>query len=321
MAIQTRLTRLLGIEHPILSAPMAGIAGAALVKAVGDAGGLGLLGGGYGDAAWLDREIAAVGNSRFGVGFITWSLERQPGLLDQALAANPAAVMLSFGEESGFAPRVKQAGALLICQVQSVAQARRAADAGADVIIAQGTEAGGHGAVRSTLPLVPAVVDALPHLPVVAAGGIADGRGLAAALMLGAEGVLMGSRFYVSAEAMAHEGAKRRAVAGSGDATIRSSVIDVARSLAWPAQYAIRTLSNPFIAGWHGREAALRDQAEAEAAKYRAAAEAGDFETAAVIVGEATDLIADCPAAADIVGRIAADAEALLAGAADRIGR
>ena len=132
MAIQTRLTRLLGIEHPILSAPMAGIAGAALVKAVGDAGGLGLLGGGYGDAAWLDREIAAVGNSRFGVGFITWSLERQPGLLDQALAANPAAVMLSFGEESGFAPRVKQAGALLICQVQSVAQARRAADAGAD---------------------------------------------------------------------------------------------------------------------------------------------------------------------------------------------
>jgi nitronate monooxygenase len=112
--------------------------------------------------------------------------------------------MLSFGDPSPFAAKIKDAGAKLICQLQSLAQAKAAAAIGADILVAQGTEAGGHGAARSTLTLVPEIVDTLPEVPVVAAGGIADGRGLAAVMMLGAEGALMGTRFYASEEGQGH---------------------------------------------------------------------------------------------------------------------
>ncbi len=135
-----------------------------------------------------------------GCGFITWSVEDDIDLFETALATRPTAMMLSFSDPAKLAPRVKRAGYLLICQVQTLEHAKRAIDVGANVIVAQGTEAGGHGlAVRSTMPFVPAVVDLVasraPSVLVVAAGGIADGRGLAAALMLGADGVLMGTRF------------------------------------------------------------------------------------------------------------------------------
>ena len=137
----------------------------------------------------------------FGIGFITWSLAKQPALLDIALEAGPRAIMLSFGDPKPFAPRIKSSGALLICQVQDEAMARQALDAGADILIAQGTEAGGHGASRTTIDIVPAIVDlAAGRVPVAAAGGIGDGRGLAAMMMLGASGVLLGTRFYASQE-------------------------------------------------------------------------------------------------------------------------
>jgi nitronate monooxygenase len=130
-------------------------------------------------------------------------LEKAPEALDLALETQPAAVMLSFGDPTMFAPRIKAAGSTLICQVQSVAGATTAAEAGADVIVAQGRDAGGHaGMMRGTMGLVPAVVDAVAPIPVVAAGGIADGRGLAAALSLGAAGVLMGTRFAATRESL-----------------------------------------------------------------------------------------------------------------------
>src|SRR5207237_9724680 len=133
------------------------------------------------------------------------------------LAARPRAIMLSFGDPAPFAPRIKQAGALLICQVQSEDMARAALDAGADILIAQGTEAGGHGASRTTLDIVPAIIDlAAGRVPVVAAGGIADGRGLAAMMMLGASGVLMGTRFYSSIQADGAHEAKRPTCASYG---------------------------------------------------------------------------------------------------------
>src|SRR5947209_7947678 len=144
--LQTRLTELLDIEHPVLSAPMGFAAGGRLAAAVTAAGGLGLIGGGYGERDWLEREFAAAGNARVGCGFITWSLQRKPELLDLVLGHSPAAVMLSFGPPAVFAPAIKQAGALLICQVQCMRHAREAMDAGADIIVAQGAEAGGHGA-------------------------------------------------------------------------------------------------------------------------------------------------------------------------------
>jgi nitronate monooxygenase len=299
MPIRTALTELLAIRHPVLSAPMAGVSGGALAAAVTGAGGLGLLGGGYGDRDWLERELRAAGNARVGIGFITWSLERQPELLDLALDHAPAAIFLSFGDCRPFAGRVANAPARLILQVQTVEQAKAALDAGADILVAQGTEAGGHGGRRATLPLVPAIVDIAGSVPVVAAGGIADGRGLAAALMLGAAGVLCGTAFYASDEALTHPEAKAAAVAGSGDATLRSSVFDLARGLDWPADWDLRTLRNAFSERWAGAEAGL--VGDAVRRRYAAAVAEGDVTTAAVIVGEAVDLLTRREPAAAIV--------------------
>src|SRR5262245_48778351 len=198
--IETDLTRLLGIEHPILTAPMTGAVGGVLANAVTQAGAFGIIAPGHEEAA-IRREVAAAGNARIGIGFITWQLGRNPAALDTALDATPAAIMFSFGDAMSYIRRVKAAGITLILQVQTLAMARAAAAAGADVIVAQGREAGGHGgAIRGTLGLVPAVVDAVAPIPVVAAGGIADGRGLAAALALGAAGVSMGTRFLATRE-------------------------------------------------------------------------------------------------------------------------
>jgi nitronate monooxygenase len=164
-------TQLLGINHPILLAPMDLVADGRLVAAVDAAGGFGILGGGYGEEKWLVRELDLLDRSkaRFGVGFITWSLAKQPRLLDIALERTPAAVMLSFGSAGPFIDRIKRTAAIVICQVQPAAPAKEAAAAGADILVAQGTEAGGHGVTRGLVTLVPEIVDALGgRKPVVA---------------------------------------------------------------------------------------------------------------------------------------------------------
>jgi nitronate monooxygenase len=317
MPFRTKLTDFLEIEHPILLAPMGGVAGGALAAAVSNAGGLGLIGLGYGDPDWLEREFAAAGNAPVGCGFITWSLARRPQLLPQALAHRPKAVMLSFGDVRPFAGAIKEAGAKLICQVQSVAQAVEALQCGADIVVAQGTEAGGHGSARATLPLVPAVVDAVaetrPGTPVLAAGGIADGRGLAAALVLGADGALIGTRFYAAEESLGTPEAKRRILDARGDATVRTRIFDIARDLDWPPVFTGRALVNHFAERWHGKEAELEREAATERARYKQAAETRDYDTAVIFAGENVDLIRDCPPAARLVERLIAEAESALA--------
>jgi nitronate monooxygenase len=202
MRLKAGLTEKLGIEHPVLLAPMNVFAGGKLAAAVSNAGGLGIIGGGYGDADWLEQQFAAAGNARVGCGFITWSIARDPKLLDQALAKQPAALMLSFGELEPHVSRIKARGVPLICQVQGMRYLREAVDAGADIIVAEGCEAGGHSGYRGVFTLVPEAADYLakrsPGTVLVAAGGIGDGRGLAAALMVGADGVLVGTRFVAS---------------------------------------------------------------------------------------------------------------------------
>jgi nitronate monooxygenase len=317
MPIETSLTALLGVQHPILSAPMDTIAGARLAAAVSAAGGFGMLGGGYGDRAWLERETAklAAGSVPFGIGFITWSLAKKPELLDIALDAKPRAVMLSFGDPKPFAPRIKSAGALLFCQVQTEDMARQALDAGADVLIAQGTEAGGHGASRTTIDIVPAIVDlAAGRVPVVAAGGIADGRGLAAMMMLGASGVLLGTRFYASQECDGAEEAKQRICAATSGNTVRGIVFDLSRNNVWPAPFTGRCLINDHSRRWSGREVELLQNVTAVAADYAAAKAAGNFDVAAVIAGEAVGLIHDIPPAAEIVERIVSEADQIMLG-------
>jgi nitronate monooxygenase len=311
MGIATPVTKRLGIEHPILLAPMDLVSDARLVKAVAGAGAFGILGGGYGNESWLRRELDLLGDAgtRFGVGFITWSMAKQPHLLQLALDYKPVAIMLSFGDPAPFVRQIKAAGVQLICQVQSLAMARQAVDAGADMLIAQGTEGGGHGASRGLLTLLPEIVDRYgDHLPVIAAGGIADGRGLAAALMLGASAVLLGTRFYATEEAAAAANAKQRICAASGDDTVRSVVFDISRRNVWPAPFTGRCLRNAHLDRWLGREVELLRSLDEEANRYAAARSEGNFDIAAVIAGEAAGLIVDIPSAGDLIAEIASDA-------------
>jgi len=317
MAITTALTAVLRIKHPILSAPMDVIAGARLTAAVSEAGGFGILGGGYGEKDWLEQETKKLRScsTPFGIGFITWSLAKQPELLDIALSARPKAMMLSFGDPLPLAPRIKAAGSLLICQVQAEDMAKQALDAGADILVAQGTEAGGHGASRTTLDIVPAIVDlAAGRVPVAAAGGIADGRGLAATMMLGASGVLLGTRFYASTECDGAEEAKKRICAATSGNSIRSIIFDISRNNVWPAPFNGRCLINDHARRWMGREIELLQNVKAVAAEYAVAKAAGNFDVAAVIAGEAVGLIHDIPPAAEIVDRIVTEADQILSG-------
>jgi nitronate monooxygenase len=292
------------------------IAGAGLTAAVSSAGGFGILGGGYGERAWLEQETAKLKRSApFGIGFITWSLAKRPELLDIALDARPRAIMLSFGDPKPFAPRVKAAGARLICQVQDEEMAKLALDAGADILIAQGTEAGGHGASRTTIDLVPAIVDlAAGRVPVVAAGGIADGRGLAAMMMLGASGVLLGTRFYASQECDGADEAKRIICQAKSGSSVRGIIFDLSRNNVWPAPFTGRCLINDHARRWMGREVELLQNVNKVAAEYAAAKAAGNFDVAAVIAGEAVGLIHDIPPAAEIIDRIVTEAEQILLG-------
>lgn len=311
--IATALTQRFSLQYPLVLAPMGGVAGGELAAAVSNAGGLGLVGGGYGEAAWLHRELDLVRKltrKPWGVGLITWSIA--PGILDLVLAYQPQAVLLSFGDPRPHSEKIRASGAALICQVQSLADARIAQEAGADFIVAQGSEAGGHGSYRSSLPLTPALVDAVAPSPVLVAGGISDGRGLAAALMLGAEGALIGTRFYASPQALGLAAAKQQLVEREGGDTVRTQVFDIVRGYDWPAPYTGRALRNGFVARWHGREAALRESLAQERGAYFAAAEAGDADTAVVWAGEGIDLINAIEDADLLVRRIGAQAEAQL---------
>ena len=317
MALRTRLTERLGLGCPVVLAPMAFAAGGRLAAAVSEAGGLGLIGGGYGDAAWLGDQFDAAAGASVGCGFITWSLERSPEVLEGVLRRRPRAVMLSFGDPRRFAPQVRAAGVPLLCQVQSRADAELAMAAGADVIVAQGAEAGGHGDRRGTFALVPEIADLIaaqaPDTLLCAAGGVADGRGLAAALLLGADGVLVGSRLWATAEAEVPPAMHAAAVAATGDDTIRTSVMDVARGLDWPDRFTARVLRNDFTDTWHGREAEL----DAEAGRgWREGWSAGDPDRSNTFVGEAVGVIEAIEPAGRVIGRMVEEASTLLGGAA-----
>ena len=316
--LATRLTRRLNIRCPIVSAPMAFAAGGALAAEVSDSGGLGLIGGGYGDADWLDAQFDLAAGWRVGVGFITWSLANNPSLLTQVLQRQPVAVMLSFGDPRPFAAAIRAAGALLICQCQNLAHLGEALDAKADVIVAQGAEAGGHGALRGALSFVPEAADLIaaraPETLLLAAGGIADGRGLAAALMLGADGVLVGTRFWASREALTPPRHLAAILAANGDATIRTRVVDIVRQFDWPAGFSARVQRNAFVARWHGHEDQLAHNVAVEGRRYREAVAAGDPDHAGVWFGEAAGVIDAIEPAAAIVERMIGQASALLLG-------
>lgn len=207
--------------------------------------------------------------------------------------------------------RAHAIGALSMHMVSTVADAKAAARAGVDVIVAQGTEGGGHVGVMGTMPLVPMVVSAVAPTPVLAAGGVADGRGLAAALALGADGVLLGTRFLASDEAPIAKGFKQAIVESDGHDTLVTEIPDVANGQVWPGAY-VRVRRNRFIEEWVGRENELRLRRVEVSAQLRAAAKAGDPDRGAIMIGQTAGLIDRVEPAADLVRQISLDAEAIL---------
>ena len=328
-ALNTRFSQHFQLTTPLALAPMALATGGALAAACAQAGALGLVGGGYGDLAWTQREYTLAqtllahddaSHARLGCGFITWKLDENAEALDWVLTQKPRAIMLSFGDPRPYAARIQATGASLICQVQRLDQVPQALEAGATVIVAQGGEAGGHGANalegRSTFTLVPEVADYLaaqaPHTLLLAAGGVADGRGLAAALMLGADGVLVGSRLWATTESLAAAGAKTQATYTHGDGTARSEVFDILRRKNWPAPYDFRAIRNDLHRALENDVAGLKANPDAARAEYDAGVKAGDFSRAHATVGEAVGLIADIPSAQTLIARITQQAQALL---------
>lgn len=330
--VTSRFSQRFGLTTPIALAPMAFAGGGELAAACAKAGALGLVGGSYGDLAWTSREyslalelLAGDKNvlARLGCGFITWRMERDRSALDWVLDQEnaPAAIMLSFGDPRGVAKAVTARELPLICQVQTLAQVGQAVEAGASVIVAQGGEAGGHGMNardgRGTFTLVPEIADWLaanaPQVQLLAAGGVADGRGLAAALVLGADGALIGSRLWAAEESLAPAAAIERAVASGGDGTVRSVVFDILREKDWPAEYDFRALRNAIHREWEDRIEVLRADPAAAIADYRDGVASGDYDRAHITVGEGTGLIRSGGKASDILRAIDAEARALLA--------
>lgn len=310
----TRICELLEIEHPIINSPMAGAATAELAAAVSNAGGFGLIGAGSGSPDWLRDQIRAVRertNRPFGVGFIS-SFPGLEELVQVALDERVAAVNHSFADPSPYVPAAHEAGVKVLAQVQKVAHAKKVALAGVDAIAAQGTEAGGHTGYSGTLPLVPAVIDAVGDIPVIAAGGIADGRGLAAVLMLGAEGAFIGSRFVASPESAWEDLQKQLLVEAGTDDTVLTRVYDLTMRAAFPADIGDRVIRNDYTTEWHGRDAEVAGAADDLKAKVEAAMQAQDSSLAPVRVGNAVGLFSTIEPAGDILRRIVEEAEAIL---------
>jgi nitronate monooxygenase len=319
--MRTWLTDRFGIDLPVVSAPMAGAAGGRLAGAVSAAGGLGMVGAAPGATPeWFaeqgDLARTAAGDRPFGVGLLAWALEQEPAQLDAALACGPALVSLSYGDYARFVPAVRDAGAVVATQVGTLDEALAAQRAGVDLLVARGGEGGGHGRDDvGTLPLLQLVLDVV-DLPVLAAGGIANARGLAAVLAAGAVGAWVGTAFLACPEAQTSAVARQRLIAAGGAATVYGRVFDVGQRVPWPPQYGGRALRNPFFDRWHGHEDDLLrdDDAHRELVAARAAQ---DLDTAPVYAGEGAALLDAERPAADVVRSFAAAQDLLRRAAQD----
>ncbi|GAA0478468.1 nitronate monooxygenase [Parasphingorhabdus litoris] len=318
----TRFADYFDLKIPLALAPMALASGGALASACARAGTLGLVGGGYGDLEWTSREYEiavdalkddAAAMRRLGCGFISWKLAENSDALDWLIDNHrPAAVMLSFGDPRPFSERILQAGATLICQIHSLTDLPVAIEAGAKIIVAQGTEAGGHGATqdrgRGTISFISETADWLavhaPETLLLGAGGIADGRGLAAAMVLGADGAMMGSRFWATSECLANPKAKDIAIETDGDNTARSSVFDVLRRKNWPESFDFRAIRNDLYQQWEDRIDLLKDNPEEGRAAYDEGVRQADFNRAHIGIGESVGMISRVPDAASLIGDI-----------------
>lgn len=317
--LRTRFTEMFGLTHPLMSAPMALHSGGTLAAAVTAAGGLGSFGGVRpGGPDWIRAEIAAiraVTDGPFGVGFITPFLPFTAPLFEAALAEGAPVVAFSFADPRPWIDQARAAGARVMCQVQSHQDAAVAVDAGADVLVAQGTEAGGHTGTMSLLPFLAGVVARYPDTPVLAAGGIADGRTLAAALTAGADGAWLGTAFLATPEAVeVHAIHKRLIVESDGADTVFTRAYDIVSGLPWPSAIGERVRRNRFTDEWAEREPELRARREefAPPPGTNPFERAPDPDSGEVIYGQSAGLVNAVRPAAEVVRRVSEEAEAIL---------
>ena len=300
-----------------MSAPMVMHSGGRLAGAVSAAGALGAFGGMHPgrDPDWLHDEIAIARQATdrpFAVGFITPFLPIAEPFLEATIEAKPAAVVLSFADPGPWAARLTDAGITLICQVQDHDGAAQAVDAGAAVLVVQGMAAGGHTGTLSLLPFLSATVERFPDVPVLAAGGIADGRALAAALLAGADGAVMGTAFLATPEAVEiDERYKQLIVDSDGTDTVLTQVFDIISGLPWPASIHDRVRRNRTTDEWGGRETELRARREEVAAGFPPGSPP-DPDRDAIRYGQSAGAVGAIRPAADVVHAISRGAEAIL---------
>ncbi len=312
--LETEWSRALGLEAPIVNAPMGGVAGGALAAAVSAAGGLGMIG--VGSAGSVDMLVREAGipqrlGIRFGIGLLSWALEREPALLDAAVDAAPVLVSVSFGPPDRWIGRLHDAGILAATQVYDVVAARRAVESGIDVIVARGSEGGGHGRNGlATLPLLQAVLDSI-STPVLAAGGIGSSRGVAAVLAAGAAGVWLGTPFLACPESLLSSAGRARVVAANESDTVYTRVFDIAHGYPWPAEFGERVLANRFFEQWTGRENELAGD-EVARQRLAEAGRADDYDVAEIDAGQGVGLVRDERSAAEVIADLAAGAVRLL---------
>lgn len=314
--IHTRICDLLGIVHPIVLGGMGTATTAPLVAAVSNAGGFGTLGTSAFNAATLESEVSSIlerTGKPFGINHLLFQIQEE--MFAVTLRARPAVTAFAWARKDQdlreYFHRAHDVGSKVMYSAGEVPEAVRAAEAGADIIVAQGTESGGHVVWMASLPLVPMMVEAVKPLPVVAAGGIANGRGLAAALALGAEGVLLGTRFMATPEAPIHPNFKQAIVESDGHDTVLTEIPDIAIQRIWPGALS-RAKRNSFIERWSGREWALRQNAREIGKQVLAARAAGDIDNASLSFGQDAGLIDSIKSVKNVVDEIVTQAEEII---------
>ena len=317
--LHTRFTDLLNITLPVMSAPMSNHSGGRLAAAVSQAGGLGTFGGSndFGPD-WMREQIAyirAQTDRPFGIGFITQLIEDRPENFEIALEEKVPVIVFSFSDPQPWLGRAKDAGAVTVCQVQSWDGAQAAVDAGAEMLLAQGNEAGGHTGGMNLLPLLTGLVERFPHLPVLAAGGIAAGRALAAALAAGAAGASLGTALLATPEAVeVPQAFKERILLSDGEDTTFTRLYDLLGSRPWPEGIAGRVYRNRLVREWDGRDEEILRQREELASDVAAARARHDPEIASVYMGQGAGQVNAIRPAAQVVEEICGEAEGILRG-------
>ena len=324
--LHTNLCGLFGIKFPIIQAGMGVFTSAELVAAVSNAGGLGSLGTGLRPVESLKQglllrpvkslkeelpRIRQLTSQPFAVNFTLAQPNEE--IFSLILGAKPPIISFALGDPGELVKRAHSIGSLVMHQVTTVQQAKQAAERGVDVIIAQGSESGGFGGTVAALALIPQVVDAVRPIPVVAAGGIADGRGLAAALLLGAQGINIGTRFLASIEAPISQTWKKAIIAANSEEAIKVEVWNDIFPRA-PAAYDTvpRAIRTPFIEKWQKSRDVAKQEGERLRAEVISAIQQGKMEEFIPWAGQTVGLVHEVLPAAEIVKRLVAEAEEVL---------